>query len=58
MDKTFDEIAEEQGWSDQSLVFLLRQFIAEQRLYEELDRFAQHIVEDLELADVHLSKMR
>jgi hypothetical protein len=39
--KTFDEIAVEQGWSEDSKLWLCRQVIADAFLYDELDRAAR-----------------
>ena len=43
--KNFDEIVEEQNWSEQTMLFLLRQFIADCGMHEELDTFAQEQLE-------------
>jgi hypothetical protein len=37
----FDEIAEQQGWNDQTLIQILRQFITEVGMSDDLNRFAQ-----------------
>ena len=49
--KTFDDIAEAQGWNSDTRLFLCRQFIAEARMYEDFDRFARRQA-DLENTEV------
>lgn len=39
-DLDFDKIAERQGWNDQSLLFILREFISKAGLQDALNTFA------------------
>jgi hypothetical protein len=41
-----DEIIEQQGWSDETVLTLLWRFIGEHRLSDEVDAFLQRIADD------------
>lgn len=45
-DKNFDEVCEAQGWNDRTVVWLLREFIARERLSDQLDSFARRAAAD------------